>query len=375
MKIAIITDRIYPFYIGGYEILLNKIASGLTTDETVNVYTAVKNENSSLSGFTIVKVSPYYKFVNRRNVHNVRDSVKFNFHLREYINEFNKYDLVILSSIPYYGYGSLLKRIKPLKLSVFYEAWYEYLKTLNPILRILLPRQIKRIVKNSDLIVSISQVTASSLIRNYGAKNVHVIPMGIENHKENINKIKSYDIGFIGRFSEIKHIEHILYASAKLKEEFPKLTVGLAGDGPMMPFLKEKACKLGLEDLVTFTGRLEGDNKYEFLKSVKIFVLPSEREGFSMSTLEALSCGAVPVVAEPKYKEVFGVSDFVIDGETGLYYPFGSIEKLVENIKLLMNDEGKINVMIKNGKELSKNYTWDNILFQYKELISKLHIK
>ena len=370
MRIAIITDRIYPLYIGGYEILLNKIANGLSQDSTVNVYTAGENYDNDSAGFEVVKVSPHYKFVNKRNVHNIIDSVKFNYHLMKYINRLNTYDVVIISTIPYYGYGNLLRRIKNTRIPIFYEAWYEYIKTMNPILRILLPRQIKSIVKNSDLIVSISQVTASSLRGNYSAKNIHVIPMGIDIPEQNNNENKTYDIGFIGRFSEIKHLDHILNAASMLKEVFPKLKVGLAGDGPLMPRLNEIACKLGIENSVTFTGMLEGDKKYEFLKSIKIFVLPSEREGFSMSTLEAMSCGAVPVVAEPEYSEVFGVSDFVIDGETGLYYPFGSITNLVECIKVLMSDEEKFNVMVDNGKKLIKNYSWDKIINQYKELLS-----
>lgn len=372
MRIAIITDRIYPLYIGGYEILLYRIAGGLSSNNIIDVFTAVPDKNTPSNNFRLVKVSPNYKFVNRKNVHNIHDSLKFNIHIRTYIKELNSYDLVILSTIPYYGYGSLLKKIKTHKISIFYEAWHEYLKALNLAIRIMLPLEIRAIVKNSNSIVAISNTTANSLAANYGAANISVIPMGIEQNKESKSSEKTYDIGYIGRFSDIKHIDHIVYAGALLKKSFPDIKIGLAGDGSLMTSLKERAFQLGIANLVEFTGSLDGEKKYEFLRSVKIFIMPSEREGFSMSTLEAMSCGAVPVVAQPKCNEVFGVSDFVINGVTGLYYPFGVIEKLTDTIKLLMTDENMYTTMQKRAVEASRNYTWDKIINQYNDLISKL---
>ncbi len=46
----------------------------------------------------------------------------------------------------------------------------------------------------------------------------------------------------------------------------------------------------GLQDRVTFTGMLVGDQKLEALSRADVFVLPSYSEGFSMSILEAMAC-------------------------------------------------------------------------------------
>ena len=97
---------------GGYEILLYEIASGLSTSNSIDVFTAVSQENIPPSHFRFVKVSPNYKFVNNKNIHNIIDSLRFNLHLRDHIEEINGYDLAIISTIPYYGYGNLMKKIK-----------------------------------------------------------------------------------------------------------------------------------------------------------------------------------------------------------------------------------------------------------------------
>lgn len=371
MKIAIITDRIYPYYIGGYEYLLYHLVKGLSVNYNVNVFTSIPNNQWDKKQDQIIKVSPGYKFVNKKNVHNVLDSVRYNLHLKNYTAELNNYDLVILSTIPYFLYGKLLKKITTRRISIFYEAWYGYLKSFNPLKSWLIQHEIKTIVENSEKIIAISNSTAKSLIKNYGAKAVSRIPIGISLSNGSFERKVKFDIGYIGRFSQTKHIEHIIEAVSLLKEDFQNISVGLAGDGSFLPNIRKIISQFDLEKNVQIIGRVNEDEKTEFLKSIFIFILPSEREGFSISTLEAMANGAVPIVAKPAYEEVFGVSDFVIDGETGLYFPFGNIRKLAQSIKILLTERMTYNSIQANAIKMSRNYSWDKIIKQYEKLINE----
>lgn len=371
MKIAIITDRIYPFYIGGYEYLLYHLFKGLSVNYNVNILTSIPDNQRIKEQDKIIKVCPGYKFVNKKNVHNVMDSIRYNLHLRNYIEELNRYDLVILSTIPYFLYGRLLKKITTRRVSIFYEAWYGYLKSFNPLKSRLIRHEINTIVKNSEKIVAISNSTAKSLINNYGAKDVSKIPIGINLPNDSSERKVKFDIGYIGRFSQTKHIEHIIEAVSLLKGDFQNISVGLAGEGSFLPNVRKIVSQFDLEKNVQIIGQVNEDEKTEFLKSIFIFIMPSEREGFSISTLEAMANGAVPVVAKPAHEEVFGVSDFVIDGETGIYFPFGNISKLAESIKILLTERNKYNSLQSNAIQMSKNYSWDKIIKQYEKLINE----
>jgi glycosyltransferase involved in cell wall biosynthesis len=95
---------------------------------------------------------------------------------------------------------------------------------------------------------------------------------------------------------EYKNVELLLRGIRKLKQGNKKINCVVVGDGPDKARL-ENICKMiNLEEDVKFTGFVEdiGD-VYKLIKSSKVFVLPSTREGFGLVVLEANACG-VPVV-------------------------------------------------------------------------------
>ena len=93
----------------------------------------------------------------------------------------------------------------------------------------------------------------------------------------------------------------------------------------------------------------------------KLFVLPSEREGFSIATLEAQACGVPAIVARPTCNEVFGTSDFVKEGYNGEYYAVGNVVELSEVIHELLTNTGKIELYSNNAKSTAEHYDWDFI--------------
>lgn len=70
-----------------------------------------------------------------------------------------------------------------------------------------------------------------------------------------------------------------------------------------------------------------------YMASADVFVLPSYREGFGSVIIEAAACG-VPASASC----IYGLTDAVADGETGLLYPAGDIEKLLDSLLRFYDD-------------------------------------
>ena len=180
MRIAILTDRINPIYTGGYEYLFYNIAQRLSEEHEITIFTSMSEEYIYLNKVKYVKIAKKYKYLNKYGIHNFIDSVRYTIRLYSNINKFNEFDIVIINTIPYFLYGSILKRIIAKKIPIFYEAWHDYLKEKSIFLRYILPREIKKIVINSDFIIAISSQTKKSLIKNYNAKDVKIIPIGIK---------------------------------------------------------------------------------------------------------------------------------------------------------------------------------------------------
>jgi len=73
----------------------------------------------------------------------------------------------------------------------------------------------------------------------------------------------------------------------------------------------------------------------KFLVAADIFCLPSYREGFPLSILEAAGAG-VPSIGS----DIYGVSDAIVDGKTGLLFKAGDCESLARAMLDLAANSG-----------------------------------
>jgi glycosyltransferase involved in cell wall biosynthesis len=73
------------------------------------------------------------------------------------------------------------------------------------------------------------------------------------------------------------------------------------------------------------------DRPQEYMAAADVFCLPSYREGFGQAAIEA-SATELPVIAS----RIYGVTDAVVDGETGLLHAPGDVEALRERMQTLL---------------------------------------
>lgn len=95
-----------------------------------------------------------------------------------------------------------------------------------------------------------------------------------------------------------------------------------------------------LRDFVHILGQTDSPN--EFMAASDVFCLPSHREGFGTSVMEAAACGLPAIVSN-----IYGLTDAVVDGETGLYHIKGDYLDLACKISdLLMDDALRLRMSI-----------------------------
>jgi glycosyltransferase involved in cell wall biosynthesis len=118
----------------------------------------------------------------------------------------------------------------------------------------------------------------------------------------------------LGRLVPHKRVEHVLAAAAELRVDHPTLRVAVVGDGWWSPHLAAEAERLGVSDLVEFTGFVDEQAKHQELSRAWVLALPSLKEGWGLVVMEAAGY-AVPTVG---YAAAGGVAESVVDGVTGL---------------------------------------------------------
>lgn len=370
-RTAIVNERIHPYYQGGAEKVIYDYARILTQIYDVTVFTSYDKgmAKETLGNVKFTYVSNKIKENNKNGNHSIIGIISFSIGVILHRKKIQNFDLVILDSIHYFYPLLFLKFLGKRNgkvVTIFHEAWYEYRKSgaISPLLSYLMGIFIKRLIRSSDSIISISEPTTKSLINNYNANkdNVITIPLGID-YKRIVDKHLSknildrrYDLVFVGRFAAIKRVSDIVNAVSLLAEKGKKLEVVLIGDGPIKSLIEKEIENLELRDSFHVVGFLNEDQKYQMLADSKIFVMPSEREGFSLATLEAMAMGCAPIVSKPNFMEVFGVSDFVKDQFNGIYYNLGDISELVNAIISLLNSPNRMIAISNQAKETAKLY-------------------
>lgn len=150
---------------------------------------------------------------------------------------------------------------------------------------------------------------------------------------------------FLGRLNTDKGINELLSAFNKLVETCPKVILLLVGSD-------EEHCR---ERVKNYPNLTDGKNvifygatrdPHLLLQAADIFVMPSYREGFGMSVLEA-SCVKLPVICSDAY----GMRDTMIDNVTGLRCKVRDTDSLYNALLTLYADEAKRKQMGQAGYE------------------------
>jgi len=141
-------------------------------------------------------------------------------------------------------------------------------------------------------------------------------------------------IGSISSFVEQKGLTYLLDVALALKRKGRDNIVFLvAGDGPLRNELESKCRRLGIEDMVFFSGWVQNADT-QILPLIDIFFQPSLWEAMSMVILEAMSAGK-PIVATD-----VGENGLLIDnGRSGFIVKPRDVEGMISALEKLIHDD------------------------------------
>ncbi len=141
-------------------------------------------------------------------------------------------------------------------------------------------------------------------------------------------------VGTVSRLKRPKGVDSLVRAFARLRATLPDAMLVVVGWGRESSALESLASDLGVRTAVAFTGPLA--DPAPALEAMDIFVLPSQREAFSLAILEAMALGK-PVVAT----RVGGIPELVAHEDTGLLVPARDDEALAAALLELARDAEK----------------------------------
>lgn len=150
--------------------------------------------------------------------------------------------------------------------------------------------------------------------------------------RQNLNiSLEAKVILFVGRLNRDKGMLDLAAAFNTLARQHSELILLLVGAEEEVTFNQIQHLCASVQNrlrYVSFTATPE-----HYMAAADIFCLPSYREGFGLTIIEAAACG-VPAVAS----NIYGITDAVEDGKTGLLFPAGNINALTNALLKLMTD-------------------------------------
>ena len=170
----------------------------------------------------------------------------------------------------------------------------------------------------------------------------------------------------VGRLTWQKGFDLLLLAFAKARTEIvTPMTLSIVGEGGDRSALDAQAKQLGLDDAVTFHGRLP--DVQARLQASDVFVLSSRWEGFPNVMIEAMSAG-LPVVAA---RCRGGVEDVLGDvpEQYALEYPPGNVDALAECIVRMAVDMALRNRLERSAMNRAADYSQEKIAAAWRNAV------
>jgi glycosyltransferase involved in cell wall biosynthesis len=170
----------------------------------------------------------------------------------------------------------------------------------------------------------------------------------------------------LSRLVPHKRIEVALHTAQALAGEQPDLRLIVAGHGWWEPNLRQLATEMGLGDRVRFTGFVTDDEKRDLLGSAWLTLMPSLKEGWGLTIVEAGAQGT-PTVA---FRAAGGVAEAILDGETGLLAD--DLDDFVAKVRTVMTDEVARKAMGEAAREYAGLFTWESAGKRFAELVERI---
>lgn len=239
---------------------------------------------------------------------------------------------------------------------------------------IFLNRQRRFIFDKANLIIANSQFTkglVNSITRN---KNIVVIhpPVKEVTIDNGIIQSEPYRIFSISRLVKRKGLQLVIRAVAKLVHKFPLIHYYIAGSGDYESNLRLLVEQLGLENNISFLGRVTEEEKQIQYQKCALFVMPSfsipsdsSVEGFGIVFLEANAYGKFVIGSHSG-----GIPDAINEGVTGLLAKENDVDSVTTCIDNFFSNNRLYNPSA--CYEWAKYHSKENIALQYKQMIDNV---
>ena len=322
-----------------------------------NFYLNKKIKNRLINYFRIIQISIFttHKIIKKENI-----------------------DIVCFQDPVSSFFSILFLKVRRAEVKIIVETHGDFIETLSLEKNLVLPRLYKKLfyimakysIGKSNIIRAVSSSTEQQVLDIDSSKSVVRFPAWIDfKDFQNIEpkplSKDKFNILFIGSVTDRKKPHMIIEAIQTINDKSYHLSiVGPAPNEKYFKELKDLIDKLGLQNQVSLIGPVDRESVKDYYSTSNLMILPSISEGLARVIFES-QVAMCPVLVT----DAPGMSDIVIDGQTGYVFESNNLDSLSLKIEYIKNNYEEASLVAKNAKGfILSNYSEDNFKFSFKKL-------
>ncbi len=322
-----------------------------------NFYLNKKLKNRLLNYFRIIQISIFTtnKIIKKENI-----------------------DIVCFQDPVSSFFSILFLMVRRSEVKIIVETHGDFIETLSLEKNLVLPRLYKKLfyimakysIGKSNIIRAVSSSTEQQVLDIDSSKSVVRFPAWIDfKDFQNIEpkplSKDKFNILFIGSVTDRKKPHMIIEAIQQINDKSYHLSiVGPAPNEKYYKELKDLIDKSDLQNQVSLIGTVDRESVKDYYSTSNLMILPSISEGLARVIFES-QVAMCPVLVT----DAPGMSDIVIDGQTGYVFESNNLDSLSLKIEYIKNNYDEASLVAKNAKGfILSNYSEDNFKFSFKKL-------
>ena len=322
-----------------------------------NFYLNKKIKNRLINYFRIIQISIFttHKIIKKENI-----------------------DIVCFQDPVSSFFSILFLKVRRAEVKIIVETHGDFIETLSLEKNLFLPRLYKKLfyimakysIGKSNIIRAVSSSTEQQVLDIDSSKSVVRFPAWIDfKDFQNIEpkplSKDKFNILFIGSVTDRKKPHMIIEAIQRINDKSYHLSiVGPAPNEKYFKELKDLIDKSDLQNQVSLIGPVDRESVKDYYSTSNLMILPSISEGLARVIFES-QVAMCPVLVT----DAPGMSDIVIDGQTGYVFESNNLDSLSLKIEYIKNNYDEASLVAKNAKGfILSNYSEDNFKFSFKKL-------
>jgi len=335
MRICVVYDVLYPHTVGGAERWYRNVALHLAAEGHDVTYLTMRQwdadaEAPDLPGVRVIAVTErmdLYSGDRRRIGPPLAFGLGVLWHL---LRHGRRYDAVHTASFPYFSLlaAAVVRPLAGYRIVVDWHElwtssyWREYLGPLGGRLGLAVQRLCLRVPQRA---FCFSRLVEQRLTAEGVHGGVTLLEGQFDGEPAAAPLPAEAVVVFAGRHIPEKNPVAVVHAVARARETIPDLRGAIYGDGPERPRVLAAIAEHGLEEIIDAPGFVDGEVVESSLARGLCLVLPSQREGYGLVVLEALSQGTPAILVRG---EDNAATEFIEEGVNGFAAPSAAADDL-----------------------------------------------